>query len=168
MKKILFSFFLISLLSACSKDEGLDPVSQGSAFEQRLQGNWQLVGVKYDTEVPNPLNPTMPIEVKGDGINVTGGHTIGYEPNTIEYSYNFTAEADFGGTKIPIPSSREADGEWILNGAEDKIFITDEDGSTTIWDVIVNEENKQVYRGEVTETFQSFTIVIDTELTFER
>lgn len=168
MKKMLVALLCLSAIVACRKDDqGTTPADQGSAFEQRIQGEWDLQAVKYDGEVPNPLNPGTTIEIKGNGTNVSGGHTVTRNPNKIDYSYAFTAEVNFSGVPIPIPVEQIGEGEWVLNASEDRIFITEE-GETVIWKVLVNEANKQVYGAQLTQQIQGIAVLIDTELTFVR
>ncbi len=170
-KYMLFALAGLAFM-ACNKDDdnnnNNNPQPTPPTYEQRLEGEWQLDRVLYEASIPNPLDPFNPIDVSGEGTNVLGSHEITLNPNAIEYTYSFTAEADLGtGTPTPIPVQQSGMGEWVLNSSEDRIFIT-EDGETTTWEVVLNEENKQVYKAQITQAVGVLSIVVDTELTFVR
>ncbi len=168
MKKFLtLSLILFIALTACKKDEIQKPAEQIPAYEQRLLGDWSLQAVQYDGLVPNPLDPLNPIELKGNGSAISGGHTVSRNPNKIDFNYSFTAQVDFNGFPLPIPINQEGIGEWTLNENGDRIFITEEGEETIAWKILVNETNKQVYAAQVSQQVQGgITVTIDTELTF--
>ena len=167
MKKTHLLIFAFVLFYACDKDEELnqDDTNTVISYEELLVGEWQLTAVKYDGEVSTPIGN---IDVSGDGTDVSGGHTIGYDPNTIDYDYSFTAERNLMGNSVPIPVDEEGEGKWVLNEAEDEFTITFSDGSVAIWEVVTNEENRQVYEGELGFEYQGATFPVDVEFTFER
>jgi hypothetical protein len=167
MKKVVFILLCLGATLACRKEETGEPTENISAFEQRIQGDWDLQAVKYDGEIPNPLSPGSTIEIKGNGTSVVGGHTVTRKPNRIDYNYSFTAQVNFNGVPIPVPVQQQGLGEWTLNESEDRIFITEE-GETVVWTVLINEANKQVYAAQLTQQIQGIAVLIDTELTFVR
>lgn len=178
MKKILLLISCFTLaLSSCKKEdkESTDPTPQPQTYEQRVTGEWDLVAVSYDTEIPNFLNAgSPPIVVAGDGKDVSGRFVLTQNPNEIDYNLNFMAEADILGTGMPVelPVNFASSGTWTTTSDGSKLIVTDEDGEEILFNVEVNEQDKQVFSATLSQSGSDFglpiTLEIDILLTFER
>lgn len=134
-----------------------------------------MVAVSYDTEIPNFLNPGSPaIVVAGDGKDVSGRFELTRNPNEIDYNLNFMAEADILGTGMPVelPVNFASSGTWTTTSDGSKLIVTDEDGEEILFNVEVNEQDKQVFSSTLSQSGSDFglpiTLEIDILLTFER
>lgn len=175
MKKIaLFLFaFAIALTSCKKEDKDSTTTPTPKTFEEKLEGNWDLVAVTYSTEIPDLLGGGAPTPVAGNGTEVSGDFDLTRNPNRVEYNLNFKAEVDpFGtGSPIEVPVNFESSGDWTTTSDASKVIITDDLGQEIIFNVDVNEENKQVYSATITESVNvlvPITLEVDMILTFER
>ena len=178
MKKLilLISCFALTFVS-CKKEDKDDstPTPKAQTYEERVTGEWDLVAVSYDTEIPNLLNPGSPsIPVAGNGKDVSGRFELTRDPNEIDYNLNFKAEVDLMGTGSPmeLPINFGSTGTWTTTSDDSKLIVTDEDGEETLFSVKVNEQNKQVFSSTLIQSGSDFglpiTLEVDILLTFER
>lgn len=172
MKKLIFALAIISMALACKKDDNCQPVtSYEYPYEQRLEGNWDLVGVEYDTELPDISGSGQTIPVSGSGTNVSGTFDLSRDPNNVDYNFSFTALADITGTgfPVPIPVNFSSTGEWTTTSDEKHLLITDDNGETLVFDVEENQEDTQIFTSTISENFQGiFTLEVFVRLSFER
>lgn len=177
MKNIILLFSAAVLLFAsCKKDDKNDTTSQPTtqSYEQRIAGQWDLVAVSYDTEIPNIQDPTEPaIQVSGEGKDVSGKFILTRNPNEIDYNLNFTAEVDpfNSGTAIPVPVNFGSSGTWTTTSDASKLIVTDENDEEILFNVDVNEQNKQTFSATITQTINMgipLSLAVDIVLSFER
>lgn len=169
-KPVLILMFIALITASCAKDAKLSGRDEMS-FEQRLEGAWELIAVKYSSEFPNPQNPLQTIQVDGDGEDVEGLFVLGHDPNKLDYSYDFIANLQLVDSipAIPVPVSRSGAGTWSATSDGSRIFVTETDQSSYTFIVKENSLNRQVYETTVEETLLGvFTIEVDVELTFIR
>ena len=177
MKKILLLLFAFTLsLASCKKDDKDDSNTEPApqTYEQRIEGEWDLVAVSYDTEIPDLTGGGSPTPIAGNGKDVSGDFNLTRDPNRVVYDLNFKAELDpFGtGSGFEIPVNFESSGDWTTTSDASKLIVTDDMGEEIIFDVEVNEQNKQVFSSAITESVDllgfPLSLEVDLLLTFER
>ena len=172
-----FTFIRLILLStsaalfiSCAKEAKFIPL-EDQPYEQRLEGVWDLKGVKYAAEFPNPQNPLQTINIEGEGEDVEGLFVLGHDPNDIDYAYNFVANLQLFDSvpAIPVPVEQAGSGTWSATSDESRIFVTEDNQTSYTFVVKENSLNRQVYETTIQETIMGvFTLEVDAELTFER
>ncbi len=166
MKKLLLSGLAILALTISScKDDNISSFEPPANYEDRLAGTWNLERVIYDTEIPDLTGGTGSTPVHGEGTNVSGTFTLSQDPNEFDYEFRFGVNL----MGIALPINQQGSGTWTTTRDDSKIIVTDESGEEIVFNVIVNEEKKQVYTTTVTQNLQNvLTLDVDLELEFSR
>ncbi len=149
MKKII-PFLITSLvlsLSSCKDDNKSGTLDD--SYTARLVGVWTLKSVDYEADVN--LAGT-PIPIAGSGTSLDGSIAFTQQPNTYKLDLKFNAAVDLGGgVPIPIPIDETSQGTWTTTADDSKIIVTDDQGMTTLFEVVTNESNRQVFKGTMTQ-----------------
>lgn len=166
MKKWLtFSTLFLTLFLFSCKDDNISSYEPPTNYEDKLAGTWNLDKVIYDTEIPD-FNGTGSTPVHGEGANVDGTIVLSQDPNKLTYDFRFTA--DLSGLSVPVNQS--GGGSWTTTRDDTKLIVTDEQtGEELIFNVMVNEDKKQVYTTTVTQNvLNAITLEVDLHLEFSR
>ncbi len=160
--------FLIPLLASLAflfscKKENKDVVIQivtEFPYEQKLEGNWKLQAVEYDSEIPDITGSGTTTKVSGSGVSVNGNINFQRNPNLMEYNFGFIAMIDLTGIgfPLPIPINFDGAGEWTTTSDQSKVILTD-GGDEFIFDVLVNDIDKQVLETTISQSFQGLLSV---------
>jgi|GEM_PF-1029782 len=173
MKTRLFSSLLfvtaaVGGLTGCKEDSNNNTPSQ--TLEDRLVGEWTMTALFYDTEIPNPAVPGTTIPLSGNADNVSGDFIVTQNPNEVDYTLIFSVTLPpplVGGVPINIARS----GTWTVTGDEKRVIVEDaSNGELILYDVLVNEPNRQVWASEVPFSIPGtgLTLFSDIEFTLER
>lgn len=171
MKKfLLLSVTALIGLTGCKKDDDSNPgPTTPDTLENRLvSGTWVLTEVAYSGEVPNPLDPINPIPFSGNGTNVSGDFNFSKNPYEMDFNFAFTASVAGAGS---FPVSRSGSGTWTSTSDESRVVLTPDGQDDMLFDVEVNEKNKQVWTGVVPYTLPppfSVTIMVNVDFTLEK
>lgn len=176
MKKLslLLFVFILAFASCKKKDkESTTPQATPKTYEEKLEGEWNLVAVSYATEIPDIVGGGAPIQIAGNGTEVSGDFDLTRNPNRVVYDLSFKAEADpFNtGTPTEIPVNFASAGDWTTTSDASKVIVTDDLNQEIIFNVEVNEDNKQVFSATIMETINMglpITLAVDVVLSFER
>lgn len=155
-------------LASCSKDDPAPAPAAPDTLDNRLVGTWDLTSVTYSGTAPNPLNPTQSIPFSGTGTNTNGGFTFSKNPNEMDFDFGFTASANGMGS---FPISRSGSGTWTTTSDGSRVILTPTGEDDMLFDVILNQKNKQVWSGTLPYTLPaplSITILVDAEFTLEK
>lgn len=150
--------------SSC-KDDNISN-TEPENYEDKLAGTWNLQSVHYETEIPDFGTGNGPTPVSGDGQNVDGTFVLTQDPNNFTYEFSFDANVQ----GFPLPVDLIGEGAWTTTRDNSKLIVTDSDtGEEIVFNVAVNEENKQVYQTSVVQdVFQGITLTIDLDMEFTR
>lgn len=164
MKKILAIAMSLLFLGACSKDKNNNNNNNGpTGLTGRLVGTWNMTALDYSTQVPNPLNPLSPIDLTGDAQDLEGTFTVTANPNVVVYNYSFNiVDADL---PFPIPVQRSGQATWDVISNDTKVVL-EENGESTIYDVITNEAARQIWAGTLPFTIPGVGITVDSDIQF--
>ena len=174
MKKIVFLLCALTLSIASCKKEKKDAASTPQTYEDRVAGNWDLVAVSYETEIPDLSGSGGgPISIAGEGKDVSGTFILTKNPNEINYILSFNAELDPLNTGNPVefPVNFASSGVWTTTSDASKLIVTDDNGEEILFNVEVNEQNKQVFSSTLSQSINvgiPITLEVDIVLTFER
>ncbi len=171
MKKLLPVLLILGVFTlgiSCKKKDKPTKVEEPT-FEERLEGTWNLKAVKYDSEIPS-LTGGDPVPVNGEGTEVGGSIKLTRNPHKFEYDFSFNASIDPGlGSPVTVPIQQAGTGTWTTTSDNSKIITTADSGEEVIFNVKINEANRQVYETTVTQDIQGFfSIEADLELEFQR
>jgi hypothetical protein len=161
MKKWI-PFLVLGLATmACSDD---DEDNGPGGLTGRMIGTWDMTSLTYATSIPNPFDPFNPINAAGDATGVQGVFNVRYNPaQNLDYDYEFTIDDD--DLLFPIPINRTGQANWQVLANNTKVMLI-EDGETVIYDVIINDPNRQVWSGVIPFTISALSITVDTDIQF--
>lgn len=163
MKKSFLLLLLVSMISLACKKERTE-----ESYEERLEGQWDLVAVDYNGTAPDPMNPGRVINFEGQGQNVQGGMEVNRDPNEVDYNFSFRANVSVSDTlpAFPFDIDESGSGTWTTTSDESTIIING-DTETYNFEVLTNEPDRQVLRTNITQTlFQILTVNSEVELEF--
>lgn len=161
MKKWIPILVLGLATMACSDD---DEDNGPGGLTGRMIGTWDMTSLTYATSIPNPLDPFNPIVVSGSAAGVQGEFNVRYSPaQNLDYDYEFIIDDD--DLLFPIPINQTGQADWQVLANNTKVMLI-EDQETVIYDVLINEQNRQVWSGVIPFTISALSISVDTDIQF--
>lgn len=162
----------ISFLFSCKKEdkETVVKIVTEYPYEQRLEGEWKLKKVEYDSEIPDFTGSGEVTNISGKGSAVNGKINFERNPHFANYNFSFIALTDITGTgfPLPLPIVLGGSGEWTSTSDQSKLILT-EGGNELIFDVLVNEEKTQVLETTISQDIQGLLLLdLNLILSFER
>ena len=179
-RNLIIAVFAILALGACKK-KTTTIVEPGTPLTERMVGKWDITGVTYSGVSPLPWDTTVILPFSGVGENVVGFYDFGTDPDTnhMDFESAFTAPLNFdGGILVTITVNEH--GWAIYEVSEDETEITGTsyvinpqsiDTVPTVWKVLENYENKQVWetkRSIPMDNDPTKFVVVDMVTTIER
>lgn len=173
--KQVFPFLIIAsiaFLFSCKKEnkETVVKIVTEYPYEKRLEGEWKLKEVEYDSEIPDLTGSGGVTNISGKGSVVNGRINFERNPHFTNYNFSFIGLTDITGTgfPLPLPIVLGGSGEWTSTSDQSKIILT-EGSDQLIFDVLVNEENVQVLETTISQDIQGLLLVdLNMTLSFER
>lgn len=181
MKTFMRLALLLLMVNACSDDDdsnntnsnGTNPPEPTPQEEylENIVGLWDLTDVRYSLTIPPPQQGLPPIPISGQGKNVSGLFNMEQNPQEITYNLSFFAGVPnpLTGDSIDIPINFGNSGTYAVNENATEITVSNNDGTTTTLEILLDRENRQTFRTVQPFAIPMFdTVDVTTELTIKR
>lgn len=180
MKHIFWIVSLLIIAASCSDDDDANTNNNGNnppqltpreEYIDNVVGLWDLTDVRYSFTLPPFQQGIPPIPLSGQGENVSGNFNIEKDPQNIDYNLFFIAALPnpLTGDSISLPIAFGNSGTYTVNKGATEITVTNNDGTKTVLEILLDRNNRQTYRTVQPIAIPTFdTINVTAELTIER